>query len=210
MVYAQPLLIHTLFTVHARDPAVLFRPHLQSPNRDSIIRSGLAHTPSRGSYPLPDAMKNPEEFILQTVPLPSAPTRHIEEVGPGNGNSHAGGQILPDILDNTIYEGEPDSDHYLGDETPTNHLDNPDHSKYQIHLHDIFNPNTGLDQEDNMGNHATAHGGACPHLSAAAAALQPHPYYLGSQGQIAQAENPCVHGKGIPHPGPHFSNVPVL
>jgi hypothetical protein len=34
-----------------------------------------------------------------------------------------------------------------------------------------FNSHTGSDQEDNVGNHATAHGGAHPHLSAAVAYL---------------------------------------
>lgn len=155
---------------------------MQTSCHAGFASSGLAHTLSRGSCPLPDATENPEESISQTVPLPSAPTGHIEEVGPGNRNSHVGGQIPPDILDNIIYEGGPGSDHYLGDKTPTEHPNNPDHSKYQICLHDIFNPDTGLDQEDNMGNCAAAHGGARPRLSAAAAALQPWPYYPGGQG----------------------------
>jgi hypothetical protein len=126
-------------------------------------------------------MENPEEFILQSALPPSAPSGHIEEVGPDNGDPHAGGPTPPDNPDNTIHEEGPGSDHYLEDQTPTKHPNNPDHSEYHIHLHDMFNPNTGSDQEDNVGNHAAAHSGARPCLSAAVAALQPHPYYPGGQ-----------------------------
>jgi hypothetical protein len=59
--------------------------------------SGLARTLPRGSHPLPDTMENPQEFILQSGPSPSAPSGHIKEVGPDDRDPQVG---VPNPLNN--------------------------------------------------------------------------------------------------------------